>query len=330
MSKTALVMFQQGGQLKASVYRERQKLAEGTYDLNANCVNELAALGRSADVVLCPGGCLRPLSGGIYALSAKALDDARTSKNGRSPYDAVMICAAKTADALGIPAYFTEAMSVDEMLPLNRVNSHAEVQKKSRGFRAEHMAAMYAAADGRMENENYIAAYVDDFVSIGAYERGRCLDINDCIGAEGTMGFTSSGDVPCAQLANYFVKTDTDLSAMRRVLHEESGLYQYLGTSDPGEVDALCRNDEKARTVVDSMVYQIAKWIGSSALVLKGDVKKIIFAGKGVACKYLTEALEKKLSRIAPIVFVKDLPMELWLADQAALLGSCTVPIRKY
>ena len=232
---------------------------------------------------------------------------------------------------MGIPAYFTEAMSVDELLPLNRIRSHAEVHKYSRGFRSEHFAAMEAAlGDIRPEDGNYIVAWIDDLTSVGAYQRGRCLDINDCIGAEGPMGFTSSGDVPCAQLAKYFAAGPMSYEELQEQLLCRSGLLQYLGTAEPEAVDERCTGEPESAAVADAMVYQIAKWIGSSALALHGEVDGIIIAGKAIRCRYLMDGIRRKAERIAPIIAVNDIHMDRWLGRQAMRLGSFASPVKTY
>ena len=201
----SLILSLQNGKLAAAVRDGADVRGEALFPLEEDHSAEIAAMAAGAKFALCPGGVLRPLSAGVYALDAAALADARENRFGPAPANRVMERCAETAERMGIPAYFTEAMSVDELLPLNRIRSHAEVHKYSRGFRSEHFAAMEAAlGDIRPEDGNYIVAWIDDLTSVGAYQRGRCLDINDCIGAEGPMGFTSSGDVPCAQLAKYF------------------------------------------------------------------------------------------------------------------------------
>ena len=201
----SLILSLQNGKLAAAVQDGAAVRGEALFPLEEDHSAEIAAMAAGAKFALCPGGVLRPLSAGVYALDAAALADARENRFGPAPANRVMERCAETAERMGIPAYFTEAMSVDELLPLNRIRSHAEVHKYSRGFRSEHFAAMEAAlGDIRPEDGNYIVAWIDDLTSVGAYQRGRCLDINDCIGAEGPMGFTSSGDVPCAQLAKYF------------------------------------------------------------------------------------------------------------------------------
>ena len=204
MSKKSLLLYAEEEILIAAVRENFKTVAAKEFDLYHDNTAELMAMAQGAELVLCPGGCLKPMAAGVYAINDAALEDASDTAFGIGIYDAVMKAADEVAKALQIPAYFTDAMSVDELLPLNRVRSNNAVPKYSRGYRAEHMAALKKAlGDVRLENGNYIVAYIDNLVSVGAYSRGSCLEMNDCIGGEGPMGFTSAGDVPCAQLATY-------------------------------------------------------------------------------------------------------------------------------
>lgn len=327
----SLILSLHDGQLAVAVQDGGAIREEALFPLGEDHSAEIAVLAAGADLALCPGGVLRPLAAGIYALDAAALADAREDRFGSADANRVMERCAQVAERMGIPAYFTDAMSVDELLPLNRIRSHAEVAKYSRGFRCEHLAAMEAALDGlRPEDGNYIVAWVDDLVSVGAYAKGRCLDINDCVGAEGPMGFTSSGDVPCAQLAKYFAASPMSYAELREQLLHKSGLLQYLGTAEPEEVNARCAQDPESAVVVDSMVYQISKWLGSSALALQGEVDGILIAGKAVRCQYLLDGIRRKADRIAPVTAVADIRLSQWLGRKAMLLGSFASPVKTY
>lgn len=331
MNKKQLIMYLSEGLLVVAVTECGKVVGQKKFLPYDDNVNEITEMAQGVELALCPGGVLRPIGAGTYEITEAALADAVNNLYGKAPYNIVMMQCAAVAGKLHIPAYFTDAMSVDELLPLNRIRSHAKVPKFSRGFRAEHMAAMYHT-DGvhRIENGSYIVAYIDDMVSVGAYSRGRCLDINDCVGAEGPMGFTSSGDVPCAQLANYFAKSGMKYSELETCLQKQSGLKQYLGTTDPEKVDELCASPGEKSDIVDSMVYQIAKWIGSSALVLQGRVDKIIVTGKGIRSKGIMDRLEKKVSPIAPVSAVSTDCLADYLAAKAMLIGSFADAVLTY
>lgn len=330
MSFKALILYRKGPDLTAELYEDHVCISRFCAPLTDDCSEQIASMASGAELALCPGGCLKPLLPGVYEINASALSDAEDRSLGSCAYDTVMQRCADTAGRLHIPAYFTDAVSSDERLPLCRIRSHADVPGYGRGFRAEHLAAITKASGRSPQEGHYIAVFLDDLVSVGAYARGVCLDQNDCIGAEGPMGFTSSGDVPCAQLADYFLRHDTDFDAMEEQLLHKSGLLQYLGTSDPETVDRLCRRDPKAAETADAMIYQTAKWIGSSALVLQGRADGIVITGKGTACPYLIEGLKEKTEPIAPVHLVPEPDLGRYLYAKARLLNSFALPVYTY
>ena len=329
--KHALLIYAQAGEQMAAVADAEKGTVLERCVLRGKSGEALRNIAGDAVLALCPGGCLRPVSAGIYRISDAALADARSDEFGTAPQDRAMACCAQAAKTLGIPAYFTDAMSTDERLPLDRIRSNRNVAKYMRGFRAEHMAALRQALGSRRpEDGSYIVILLGDIVSIGAYSRGRCVDMNDCIGAEGPMGFTSSGDVPCAQLADYFAKTELDLPGMTELLLHKSGLLQYLGTADPEKIQALCETDPEAKEIVRAMAYQIAKWVGAASLVLQGSVQGLVLTGKGVRLPSLVDEIRRKLETIAPISQVEEPDMAGWLAEKAALLYAGLVPLQQY
>ena len=327
--KRFLLCWAGDGVLQAAVTQGAEIVMRGKFPLAPESAKALLEFGAGVQGVLCPGGCLGIVSPGTHPITEEVRNAAADETLGRWDCDAVLETAAAAAEALGVPAYYTEAMSADTLLPLCRIGSHAAVPKYSRGFRAEHLAMLRSAfGTGAAERGNYIAIWADELVSVGAYSRGRCLDMNDCIGAEGPMGFTSSGDVPCAQLGVRFASCTESLNDMCRILLRESGLFGYTGTTEPEVLDQLCAADANAKLAVEAMAYQIAKWAGSAALVLQGAVDGIVIGGKGVRLEALMAELRRKLQRMAPITEVPETDLEGWLAERAALLGSFAAPLR--
>ena len=78
----------------------------------------------------------------------------------------------------------------------------------------------------------------------------------------------------------------------------------YLGTNSAMEVQRMIDNgDEYARTVYQAMAYQIAKWVGKMATVLKKDVDAIVLTG-GLAYdkKYMVKWLKEYIGYIAKVL----------------------------
>lgn len=309
------------------------KAEEGKAGACARKIAESLPADGQVTAVICPGGCLKPVMAGCYVITQQALWEAKHHRYGIHRYNYLMEICWELAGLYTAAPYFADAMSIDELLPLNRVSSHAKVKKYSRGYALEHRAAMAKAAAGearRPEDMNYIVAHMDDFVSIGAYEHGRCVDINDGSGGEGPMGFTASGDIPCAQMAGYFCKSSFSYEEMQELLLKKSGILQYLGTECPKEMDAEADAHGEADLIVRTMAYQTAKWIGSSALVLRGKADAILLSGRGVHSRTLMRHLVPRIEKIAPVRAMEELDLSGYLAARAGLAGTGLCPVREY
>ena len=291
----------------------------------------IAAQAGDIDCAVCPGGVLKPLKRGVYRIDEKLISDSVNATYGAHAYNQLAeitasVEAEKNADALALLP-----MSTDELLTLNRISSNSKIPKKSRYYALEQAAAIDAVTspeDINAEDHNYVVAYIDDMTCVGAYLRGFCVDVNDMIGQEGPMGLVSSGDLPNALLYSYIVKTGTDVRGLVKTLKEESGVMAYTGTTDPTELDAL--TDEDAKLAVEALAYQVAKWIGSSTLVLRGSVDGIILAGKGAQSKVVSDSIRKRVESIAPVMVVSDLDAAAYMAKCASAAGTFIWPVLEY
>ena len=63
------------------------------------------------------------------------------------------------------------------------------------------------------------------------------------------------------------------------MLAGKSGLVSHLNTNSMIDAVKLAETDEYAYNVIEAMIYQIAKQVGSMAAVLKGKVDQILITG---------------------------------------------------
>lgn len=319
-----IALYLKEGTLLAHSYGEIERqcaLPFGEGDPEALAAALLEALGElPCDAALCPGGAVKPLSRGIYPIDGNVLRDL-DGRHGEHPYNALTRLCSALAARYGAQPLMVNPLSCDELLPLNRVTSLNGVEKRSRYFACEHAALLEAVAwekKNRPEENNVIALWLDDMVSVGAHMKGVCIEVNDAIGGEGPMGFTSSGDLPVAQLAERFFSEGGNAVQWERKLNRESGVLAYTGSSDPAELDRRAgEKDENVRLALEAMAYQTAKWVGICTLALQGQVDAIAIGGKGASCKTLMEALSPRLQGIAPLIAVEELDMLDYLARAA-------------
>ena len=140
-------------------------------------------------------------------------------------------------------------------------------------------------------------------ISIAAHNHGKMIDCNDIVNGDGPMAPTRSGFVPAKQLIKlcYSGKyTEKELGAM---INKTGGIMAHLGTNDLRDVHQLIADgNQKAKVILDAMIYQIAKQIGAMYVSLKCNCSAIIFTGGMSNDEYLVKALKKNVGKLAKVV----------------------------
>jgi butyrate kinase len=99
-------------------------------------------------------------------------------------------------------------------------------------------------------------------------------------------------------------------------LNSRGGLTDYFGTSDIRDVIKLIESgDEFAEIIINGMIYQNAKYVGSMAVALKGRVDAIILTGGISNSRYFTDRMTGYIDWIAEVV---TMPGEFELEALAA------------
>ncbi len=75
----------------------------------------------------------------------------------------------------------------------------------------------------------------------------------------------------------------------------------YLDTNSAYDTEMKAfEGDEKAKSILEAMVYQVAKEIGAMSTVLKGDVDGILITGGVANSKWLVNLITERVHKIAP------------------------------
>ena len=100
---------------------------------------------------------------------------------------------------------------------------------------------------------------------------------------------------------------------IRLKLRGKGGLIAYTGTSDVKELEEFIRtgkkrpgslincSQQKAKLALDAMIYQMVKYIGAMAVVLKGQVDFIALTGGLMYSKYIPQEIGYYVGWIAPM-----------------------------
>ena len=77
----------------------------------------------------------------------------------------------------------------------------------------------------------------------------------------------------------------------------------HLGTNDiPTITDRASQGEEPYRSVLNAMIYTVAKQIGAMYITLYGEADAIILTGGIAHSEYCVEMLKKRIHYLAPVV----------------------------
>lgn len=270
------------------------------------------------------GGLLRPVDGGVYAVSQAMVHDLKNARYGEHPCNLGALLALEAAQEAGVPAYVVDPPITDEMMDTARLTGLPEVSRRSlfhalnqRGVArlvADRLGIDYATSD-------FIVCHMGGGISIGAHRHGRVVDVVNGLDGEGPFTAERTGGLPLLPVLDLLRRGDMDLDGLEQTIMKKGGLFAHLGTNDPREVVARMEaGDEYARLVFDSLAYCVAKHVGSMVPALADErgqvnVAAVILTGGAARSGPLVAEVSRLVAHIGPVEVV---PGEVEMAALAA------------
>lgn len=256
------------------------------------------------DAVVGRGGGSYSVESGTYAVDDLLLQDTIASKGGLyHPSNLGIQMAKLVRDRYGGDMFMVNPPVVDEFSDLARMTGLDGIYRKSKMhvLNMKEMAIRHAKSLGRKyEDCNFIVCHIDGGISVSAHEHGRIVDANDASGGEGPMTPTRTGGLAVTDVIEYCRGKDLDKVFLTCV--EAGGFVSLLGTSDSDAVHARIEaGDRKAARAWDAMIYQICKYIGEMAVVLRGNADGILLGGRLLRFPDLEEKIRDRCGWIAPV-----------------------------
>ncbi len=259
------------------------------------------------DIIVGRGGLLKPVRSGVYEVNDDMVKDLLEAKRGEHASNLGGLIAKNLAKSAkeGCKAYIADPVVVDELIPVARISGHPLFPRRSvfHALNQKAIAKMHSLKTGcSYNNLNLIVAHLGGGVSVGAHEKGSVIDVNNALDGEGPFSPERSGGLPTVDLARLCFSGEYTLSQVKKMLTGEGGLVAHLGTNAFYEVEKRAEaGDEKAKIISDAFAYNVAKEIGSMAVVLKGEVDAILLTGGIANNKKLMENIENYVKFIAPV-----------------------------
>lgn len=288
------------------------------------------------------GGMLKPISSGTYRVCSEMLADLSSGSYGEHASNLGGMIAAKIAQAAGVDAYIVDPVSVDEFSPYARISGIPEIKRKSmlHALNCKQVAYLYADEIGMpLQEYNIIVAHLGGGISVVPIEGGKMVDANNA-NEMGPFSVERTGGLPSGDLAKICFSGRYTYEELKKQLRGSGGMCAYTGSNDIRFLGRLISGEEKAlapdgseitkefaKTLLEAMAYQIAKEIGSSAAVLRGDVRAIIITGGAAHFAPLTNLIKDRVSFIADVkLYPGDDELRALNAGVQRILGGMQEP----
>jgi butyrate kinase len=267
------------------------------------------------------GGMLTPVPSGVIAVNDQLVNFCLTTPVYWHASNLGAPLADKMARVYDVPAFIVDPVSVDELPPVARLSGCEELPRFS-FVHALNIRACARRLASQLEMPfselRTVVAHLGAGFSIATLLEGRLVDNTNRMEAS---PFTPerAGGLPPIPLIELCYSGKYTKDTLMKKLYGQGGVFGYLGTKDIRKVEAMIdAGNERAKLVLDAMLYQIAKAIGAMASVANFDIDGIIITGGMANSRRVIKALIAKVERIAPVFVFPGSDECLALAEGAA------------
>ena len=224
------------------------------------------------DAVVGRGGMLKPIEGGTYEVNEAMVEDLKIGVQGPHASNLGGILSNEIAKEIGKRAFIVDPVVVDEMEDVARLSGVPELPRKSKfhALNQKAVAKRYAKEHNTSyEDVNLIVVHMGGGVSVGAHRKGRVIDVNNALDGDGPFSPERAGGVPSGELLEMCFSGKYSKEEVYKKLVGKGGFVAYANTNDARDLIKLSQEgDEKGSLIFNAFIYQIAKEIGSMAVVL--------------------------------------------------------------
>ncbi|MDR0692087.1 MAG: butyrate kinase [Prevotellaceae bacterium] len=261
----------------------------------------------SFQAVVGRGGMLHPVPSGVYEVNETMKRDLFDCRYGEHASNLGAFIAGDIAGQIpGARAFIADPVVMDELQDVARVAGHPLFRRVSM-FHALNQKAIAKAHAGKMGRPyaslNLIVAHLGGGISVGAHQKGKIIDVTNAVDGEGPFSPERSGSLPALPLVKLCFSGKYTFDQVKKILTGEGGMVAHLGTNQFQKIEKelIPSGDKQAALIHEAMAYNVAKFIGAMATVLKGAVDAILLTG-GIAYNALmVQSITDKVSFLAPV-----------------------------
>jgi butyrate kinase len=267
------------------------------------------------DAIVGRGGLLKPIASGVYEVNEVMKNDLRNATMQHACNLGGLLAEDIALLIPGCKAYIADPVVVDELDDVARLSGSPLMMRKSVFHALNHkaIARKYArSVNKKYEELDLIVAHLGGGISVAAHRQGRVIDVNNALEGSGPFSPERAGTLPARQLVDLCFSGDYTQEEIKKMITGRGGLMAHLGTTDAQNVvKRINEGDARAELVLKSMIYNIAKEIGSMSVVLHGKIDAILLTGGISYNDYCINKLKEYIAFIAPVyVFPGEDEME--------------------
>ena len=257
-------------------------------------------------IIVCKGGVIKPMQGGIYRVNRAMLDDLShpmaEHESNLGVFIAEDIVKKSNHD---IQAVIVEPACVDEMDELAKLSGMPEISRKSimHTLSQRTVATSYANTKGvDYKDVNVIVVHMGSGITVGAHSNGKIIDVNNGLDGDGPMAPARTGGLPVGQLIDICYSGEYSKEELMLKIYKKGGMKAYLGTSDAIEIEKrVIEGDEQAELIFKAIAYQVAKEVGALSTVLLGHVDAILITGGLANSQYLIDEIMNRVIHLGEV-----------------------------
>lgn len=260
----------------------------------------------SLAAVVSRGGCLPPVSAGAYEVNDYMVDCLHYHPQDQHASNVGAAIALDLARAAGVKAYIYDALTVDEMDPINTITGLKGIRWPSRGHNLNTRAAALKVCHDKNISYNestLVVAHLGGGITINLHHNGRIVDV--VMDEEGPMCPERAGGLPTYALVELAYSGKYTKTELKKLLERKGGMCNYFGTVDMREVEAMINaGNKEAELVFNAMALATAKNIAKISAYVCGKVDYIVLTGGLAYSKRFVDCVTEHVSFIAPVVLV--------------------------
>lgn len=249
------------------------------------------------------GGLLRPTTCGTYLVDEVMVEELERAERGEHAANLGAVIALEFARDMSVNAYVVDPVTADEWQDCARFSGSNLIPRSCVGhvLNSKAVARRYSRGRGReYASMRLVVVHLGNGITVSAHRDGLMIDCNTI--EEGPFGPDRTGSLPARELIKLCFSGRYTQAELDRHVFGDGGLFAYLGTRDPMEVEQRIEaGDHQAEAVLEAMLYQIAKEAGAMAAVLQGKVDAVLLTGSMACSRRMVNRLCTYLEWIAPV-----------------------------